>query len=245
MILFALVAGAALAQAAGGIKGAQRQADNSAQRPLGLKRPQQPALQQQQYLPPPPPPPPQQPLPIVAPAPIKGPGQVAPVFTAVRVAPPAPPAPIQQQQQQQIEEIDAPAQIQQQIQQQQQQVEEVDPNAAAQDAAPAIAAAPAGPAAAAAAPAASEEEANPRPEPYAFNYAFSAGDSATSGSSQREEQQDANGRVTGKFFDACLSQLVFRRPRERKQIFFLSPKLLAFHRKERCDEKKMITCTTR
>lgn len=193
---FALLAGVVIAvQAAGGIKGGL-QRDDSLQRgiqatkgPLG--RPQQ----QQQYLPPPPPPPPQ-PAPLPQ-APqqqaIKGPGQIAPVFNAIRVQPPQA-QPIQQQQQQlaiqqqQVQQEQEPI-----VQQQQQQQEEVDPNAAAQEGGPAIAA----PARGAAAAAASEEEANPRPEPYAFTYAFEAGDSATSGSSQREEQQDANGRVTG------------------------------------------------
>lgn len=167
MIIFAVIAGVALAQAAGGIKG-QRQAEESQQRIQGIKRPQQ------QYQPPPPPPPP---APLAArpvPQAIKGPGRVAPVFSATKVQP------VVQQQEQQV------------IQQQEQQQEtEIDPNAAAQDSAPAVIVP------AAAAPV-SEEEANPRPEPYAFNYAFESGDSATSGSSQREETQDASGKVTGK-----------------------------------------------
>lgn len=167
MIVLAVIAGVALAQAAGGIKGQARQAEESQQRIQGLKRPSQ----QQQYQPPPPPPAPQAARP--QPQAIKGPGNVAPVFSAARVQPGA------QQQQQQIV-------IQQQQQEQEQQQEtEIDPNAAAQDTAPAILAP------------ASGEEANPRPEPYAFNYAFESGDSATSGSSQREESQDASGKVTG------------------------------------------------
>ena len=60
----------------------------------------------------------------------------------------------------------------------------------AQDPAPAIVAP--------ARPAPSNEEANPAPEPYAFNYAFNSGDAVSAGSSAREEQQDASGRVTGK-----------------------------------------------
>lgn len=174
MIILAVIAGVALAQAAGGIKGQARQAEESQQRAQGLKRPSQ----QQQYQPPPPPPAPQAARP--QPQAIKGPGKVAPVFSAARVQP------VAQQQQQQV--------LIQQQEQEQQQETEIDPNAAAQDSAPAILAP-----AAAAAPA-SEEEANPRPEPYAFNYAFESGDSATSGSSQREESQDASGKVTGKSF---------------------------------------------
>lgn len=170
----ALVAGTCLVQAAGGIKGQQR--EESQQRFQAIKGPRQ-QQQQQQYQEP-------APQPIVQQlsqqqVSIKGPGQISPVFSAARVQPISPaPAPIVQQQI---------------VQQQEQQVQEseVDPNAAAQDSAPAVIAP------AAAAPA-SEEEANPRPEPYAFNYGFESGDSATAGSSQREETQDANGKVTGK-----------------------------------------------
>lgn len=134
-----------------------------------------------------------------------GPGQITPIFSSKRpvqqqqAAPQLPPRPIaqfapkspviiQQQQQQQVEP---------EIQQQQQQIQEpseIDPNAAGAENGPAILA----PAAAIAAPA-SEEEANPKPEPYSFNYAFDAGDAVSSGSSSREESQDASGRVTGKF----------------------------------------------
>ena len=166
----ALIAGVALAQAAGGIKG--QRSEESQQRAQGIKGPR-PQQQQQLSLPPPPPPP--------RPQPIKGAGQVTPIFNAARVQP------IQQQQQQQQQQV-IQQQEQEPEQQQQTQESEIDPNAAAQDSAPAVIA----PAAAA-----NEEEANPRPEPYAFNYAFDAGDSATSGSSLREEQQDASGKVTG------------------------------------------------
>lgn len=183
LVAFALVAGFACAQSAG-IKGALQQPEEAQLRIQAVKGPgaNRPQQQQQPYLPPPPP---QAPAPAaVSQQAIKaGPGQVAPVFSAVRVAPQQP-APQPQPQQQQEPEI-----VQQQ--QQQQQVEEVDPNAAAQDSAPAVLA----PARAAAA---SEEEANPRPEPYAFQYAFDSGDATSSGSSAREEQQDASGRVTGK-----------------------------------------------
>lgn len=188
--------------AAAGIKGISQQADNNQQRVEAIKGPRQQfqpiriAQPTQQLLP-------------AAPAIIQqqqstkaGPGQITPVFSSKRpiqqvpvapLLPPrppvfAPPAPviIQQQQQQEPE-----------ITQQQQQVQEpsdIDPNAAPAETGPAILA----PAAAIAAPA-SEEEANPKPEPYSFNYAFDAGDAVSSGSSSREESQDASGRVTGKF----------------------------------------------
>uniref|UniRef100_A0A6G1SNH4 Adult-specific rigid cuticular protein 15.5 n=1 Tax=Aceria tosichella TaxID=561515 RepID=A0A6G1SNH4_9ACAR len=118
-----------------------------------------------------------------APAPSAG-VQLAPVFNAVRVQAAPAPQPIQQQVQVQEQEPEQ--------QQQQAPDQEVDPSAAAQEGNAALAAL-ARPAAAAA----SEEEANPRPEPYNFQYAFNSGDAATSGSSTREEQQDASGRVTG------------------------------------------------
>lgn len=177
----ALVAGLVCAQAAGGIKGSRQQFENSQQRvqvgkgPASLRPPQQP-----QYLQP------AAPLPQSAKA---GLGQVAPVFNAVRVQPAPLPQQVQVQQVQEQVQVQEP-ELQQQ---QQQQQEEIDPNAAAQEAGPSVLApARAGPAAA------SEEEANPRAEPYSFQYAFNSGDSATSGSSAREEQQDASGRVTGK-----------------------------------------------
>ncbi|CAA3006413.1 Hypothetical predicted protein [Olea europaea subsp. europaea] len=94
IVALALIAGLACVQAAGGIKG--RQPEESQQRIQAVKGLRPPA-QQQQYLPPPPPP---QPIALLPPPPppqqaIKaGPGQVAPVFSAVRVQP----APQQQQQ---------------------------------------------------------------------------------------------------------------------------------------------------
>lgn len=204
LVAIALIAGIACVQAAGGIKGRQP-AEDTQQRVQAVKG-LRPPSQQQQYLPPPPPAP--QPI-ALAPQPIivpqqaikAGPGQVTPVFNAIRVQPPPLPAPLPAPQsiQQQIQQQQEQVQVQEPeiVQQQQQlpaQLEEIDPNAAAQDSAPAIIApARQGPAAAA-----SEEEANPRPEPYSFQYAFDSGDSATSGSSTREESQDASGRVTGK-----------------------------------------------
>lgn len=202
-ILFALTLASSLtilqAQAAAGIKGAQQQLEGSIKRVEAIKGPRQPLripqpLPQQIVQ--------QQNLAIAAPvrAPLPaGPGQVSPVFSSKRPQQQAVAALVPQQVQlapvQPVQPVQQLVQIQQQeqepeVQQQQQQVEpsEIDPNAAAQDSAAALAA----PSAAEAA-----EEANPKPEPYNFNYAFEAADSITSGSSQREEQQDASGRVTG------------------------------------------------
>lgn len=204
LVAFALVAGLVCVQAAGGIKGRQQGEEGqfrfqSVKGPASLApRPtfqpqQQYAVQQQvaapqfvqqqvaapQFV--------QQPIKA---APAAGIGQVTPVFSAVRVqaAAPAPQPLAVQQVQVQEQEPDS----QQQQQQQQAPDQEVDPNAAAQEGAAALLA-PARPASAV-----SEEEANPRPEPYNFQYAFNSGDAATSGSSTREEQQDASGRVTGR-----------------------------------------------
>ena len=211
---------------AGGIKGGPRgeetqQRFQAVKGPAALRPPQQqqylpppPPPQQQVLLPPPqqialppppqqqillpPPPPPQQILLPPPPRPvaqaIKGPGRVAPIFSAARVQPVVQQA--EQQTQVQVQEQEPEPAAQQQQQQQVQVQEEVDPNAAAQDAAPAVVAP------ARAAPA-NEEEANPRPEPYAFQYQFAAGDGATAGSSAREEQQDASGRITGKQSRLC------------------------------------------
>lgn len=184
------MASVALTQAAGGIKG--QRAEDSQQRQQAIKGPRQP---QQPYLPPPPPPPAAQQFRPVGPQPTKGAGQVTPVFSPARVQPIAPPPPPPAPSQQQVIVQQEQQQQQEPEQQQQQQEAEIDPNAAAQDSAPAVLAP-------AAAPAASEEEANPRPEPYAFTYAFESGDSATSGSSTREEQQDASGKVTGEYLVA-------------------------------------------
>lgn len=213
---FALVAGLVCVQAAGGIKGRQ-QADEgqfrfqSVKGPAALRptfqaqqqyaAPQQQFTQQQTFAAPQPqvfaaPQPQAFAAPVQqsfaaqavkAPAAAAGVGQVAPVFSAVRVQAAAP-APAAFAQQAQVQEQEPEPQQQQQAPDQ-----EVDPSAAAQEGNAALAAL-ARPAAAAAA---SEEEANPRPEPYNFQYAFNSGDSATSGSSTREEQQDASGRVTG------------------------------------------------
>lgn len=216
--MLALVAGVALVQAAGGIKGSARIESAAARRNQdGYKgpvfRPQQPIAQQPlptpQFQPAPQPiqqiqqvqQPAFQPQQLFRPAPlpVAGPGALAPTFSAKRPEQQI----VQQQQQAPIVQLQRePEPVQQQEQQQQQQQEaEVDPNAAAQEGAGSALALPANGASALSGPAAagaSEEEANPRPEPYNFSYAFEAGDSATSGSSLREEQQDASGKVTGK-----------------------------------------------
>lgn len=204
-IILALVAASSLAvlyTQAAGIKGIQQQADGTQQRIEPIKGPRGPQRIPQ--------PQPQQPYLAVA-APVRvnpqpagkvGPGQVSPVFSSKRPQqPPQPsfiPQPIQPIQQiQQIQQVQQPPPVQQQEpevqQQQQQEPSEIDPNAAGAEGNPALAA----PATSAAE---SAEEANPKPEPYAFNYAFEAADSITSGSSQREEQQDASGRVTGELW---------------------------------------------
>ncbi|KAG9508652.1 hypothetical protein GZH46_02847 [Fragariocoptes setiger] len=84
---------------------------------------------------------------------------------------------------------------QQELPTQQQQQQELDSDPAGAQADLSLARLPA---AAAAAPAASEDE-EPRgaAEPYAFNYNIDTGDTATSGSSQRDEQMDTTGKVTG------------------------------------------------
>lgn len=114
---------------------------------------------------------------------------ISPVFTSRQPLSPPPRQQQQVQQQEQEPESDSPSQ---QIQQQQ----EIDPSGAAQNSAPALALpARASPSAVA------NEEAEPRPEPYSFAYEFESADSRTSGSSQRAEQQDARGVVTGKLTD--------------------------------------------
>lgn len=210
ILAIVFVSALALEAQAAGIKGQHHLDGTQQQRIESVKGPRQQLrlpLPQQQPL-----------LAVAAPARVNplpgqaakvGSGQVSPIFSSKRQQLQPQPSfiPIIQQQPQQQQQLPI-QQIQQQQQQQepeiqqqqQQQVEssEIDPNAAAQDSAPAIAAP-------ASSNAESAEEANPRPEPYAFNYAFEAADSITSGSSQREEQQDANGRVTGKFFFSILS----------------------------------------
>lgn len=193
--ILGLVALASSIEAAGGIKGAQQQAALAIQQqrtevkgPRQLQATKSNNINQQQAVLA------QQPVRIQPAGPTKlGPGQFSPVFSSKRPIQPTPQqTPVIIQQQQQQVEPQQP-EIQQQQQQQSVDASEIDPNADAQDSAPAILA----PNAAVAAPA-EAEEANPKPEPYAFNYAFDASDAVSSGSSAREEQQDASGRVTGK-----------------------------------------------